>query len=1116
VKPVTVGSFQLAEPLARGGMGSVWRAVHRSGVAAAVKIIPAPDGDAARAAGALDAAATLQAEIRSVGALDHPNIIRVFDAGTLEAEQERASGGQLRAGSPWLAMELCDGSVYDLYRDFDWPQLSDLLLQVLDALAHAHARGVVHRDLKPANLLYVRSHSVRILLADFGLAWRRGGDLVHGGSLPYAAPEQILGVRTEQGPWTDLYGLGCCAYRLATGQRPYRGADPEQVKRGHLFAPIPKPSARFAVPRGFAGWLAGLMAKDPGERFQSAADAAFALLQLAPAETPARRGGAVEDDDTTGTLGSSRLGTDGTATLPVTHWARREREGGGRAASRVRPPVPADWAPPAQDRPSPLGGRGLGLFGLRVPPIAGRTAERDRLWQILLGLDRPAIAVLRGGAGTGKSRLASWLVERAVEVGAAEGFRARFGPDDGEGDGLAEMVEEHLNTHGLPAEEIVRHLRHRVSPEDLGSADRAAYALARLLRPDDPLIHDDPLQSAERVGVAWQVLRRRASRRLIVWLDDVQHDVEALDLADHALGDGEVPVLFLVTVRDEPPPVRERLRALVDRLQGVEFDLEPLSVREIETLVKRMLPAEGDLAARIAENAGGSPLVAVQLVAGLIERGALSGDPTGVRLASNEQLPASLTDFWTGALERLEVPGARDALRIAAVLGGTFVHSQWRDVAQRLERPIAPKVPTALVNRGFVMPERTGRYTFAHPLLREILAAEARSDGPSVDQACAAALVSRGPAFAGRAAAHLEVAGDAAGAAEGYLAAVRWLAEWDRRRAMEVSERWHAALSRVAGDRDPRWAPGLAVRIDLLSASGGPAHAAAVQELLARARAMRDAPAEIRGLIELAWIDLRALALDRAEARAELAAHRSRGTALQGRAAVARAEVRRLRGDLRTAEAALREQQLADGGDAAVVLALCRVRRDAGRAAEALALLDEWAGQLPRAESPVSRARLLRVRGQLLGVAGQLTEAVATLEDADRMRARASWDWPMLDLDRGCALAAHGDLARAEVVLEPLLERIDPRADARLRAHLLAGLAEIAAAAGRWDASTELVKGLEALPTRGHRAETLTVMHRVAQLARGSSEHGLAHRARRWADRAAASGPPLDARRAAE
>src|SRR5688572_11432606 len=126
-------------------MGDVWQARHASGAAVAVKIVPS----AARVREAFSE------EVRAVAGLDHPNVVTVLDHGVVE-------------GSPWLAMELAEGSLVD-HVPARWPGVRAVLLQLLDALAHAHARGIVHLDLKPGNVLRGGSRAPWVL-SDFGIA----------------------------------------------------------------------------------------------------------------------------------------------------------------------------------------------------------------------------------------------------------------------------------------------------------------------------------------------------------------------------------------------------------------------------------------------------------------------------------------------------------------------------------------------------------------------------------------------------------------------------------------------------------------------------------------------------------------------------------------------------------------------------------------------------------------------------------------------------------------------------------------------------------------------------------------------------------------------------------
>ena len=1079
-------------------MGRVWRAVHRSGVPAALKII-SPDAEEG-----LDPAAGLQAEIRAVAALEHPNIVPVYDAGVLGPEHEGMSGGRLVQGSPWLAMELAQGSVHDLTERMDWPLLLRILLQTLDGLAHAHARGVIHRDLKPANVLYSRATgNLRVLVADFGMAWawRRSGPPVDGGTAAYSSPEQLLGQLSEQGPWSDLYSLGCTAFRLITGRRPYRGQTFEELQRAHVFGDQPKLQPRFAVPEGLATWIEGMMAKDPRMRFQRAADAAWSLVQL-PAVA---QSDAIDIEDEVETVSVLRSGRARARTLPVEAWAELLEDCPEPASdpAAVRPPVPEAWARPPRAKVA-LRGRGLGLFGLAAPPMVAREAERDQLWTGLAHGDELQVAVVSGGYGFGKSRLGAWLCERAHEVGAAEVFRGRFRPEISATQGLAAMVEEHLRTHGMTGSEVHAHLTQMSRLDAEGVPDPAR--VARLLRPNDELLDQEPLGVAARVALAWQIMQRRLhGRRILVWLDDAHLGSEAVELLAHlATHAATVPGLILVTVREDVPPVFEaRLTELTSTLPTFRTALEPLPRAASVTLVKGMLPVPDALAERIVTAAGGVPLATVRFVSDLVEHGQLKGDPQGVEVDPRVPVPDSLGSLYAGALRRLEVLGehGREVLEVAAVLGVTVALPEWREACQLLELMLDPQQLAAMATRDFVRPERGGgRYTFGQTLLREaLLDALVREDrAQSIHLACGRVLEARGDARAAKAGEHLEAAGQYLRAAAAYLRGMRWLASWDRERALELGTKWYATLGKVAPQGDHRWADGMQVLVQLLGVQGGDAHRAATEALLQRGRG--DPQAEALALIELAHADLRAQELGRAAARAELAWHRARETSLRPAAAAVRAEVRRRRGELDQAEALLRDALKVDRDAAPLVLSLARVLSDDGRAGEALMLLDGWADRVTRDHAPMMRARLHRARGEALLALNQPRAALMSLEEACGLRDRAGFDWPELDLDHAAALVATGDQNSAVVVLDELLDRLDDVREARLGTSALTLRALIAADVGEWPMVESCLDTLEDMPGPGRSVPSLARLDKVADLAEAADQVALARRARRLRD----------------
>ena len=283
--PVALGPFDLVRPLGRGGMAEVWLATHRDdGDKVAVKVLT---GERAREEAFIRA---LKNEIHSVARLHHPGIILVFDTGEVDATAEKNSAGRFVAGSPWFAMELAShGALSPRRLPLPWPTSRMLLLSLLDALSHAHARGVIHRDIKPGNILVCAPEDPRpgLKLSDFGIA----APLTEGidesaeegrlsGTPRYMAPEQFRAKWRDFGPWTDLYALGCIAFQLATGKTPFSG-DPLKLAVSHCHdaPPEPKP-ARDGYPEGYEAWVLRLLEKDPLSRFSCAADAAWALLRL--------------------------------------------------------------------------------------------------------------------------------------------------------------------------------------------------------------------------------------------------------------------------------------------------------------------------------------------------------------------------------------------------------------------------------------------------------------------------------------------------------------------------------------------------------------------------------------------------------------------------------------------------------------------------------------------------------------------------------------------------------------------------------------------------------------------------------------------------------------------
>lgn len=205
------GRYRLTEPVGSGGMGSVWRAARADGRFegdVAVKLLSRNAGGAAPERFALEA--------RYLAKLTHPNIARLLDAGVGRENQ------------PYLVLELVDGLPIDRYCDehaLGVEQRIHLFLDVLDAVAHAHAHLIVHRDIKPSNVQVTRDGTVKLL--DFGIA-KLLGDESQGSALTremgaaltpeFAAPEQLDGEVVTTA--TDVYSLGLLLCLLVTGSNP--------------------------------------------------------------------------------------------------------------------------------------------------------------------------------------------------------------------------------------------------------------------------------------------------------------------------------------------------------------------------------------------------------------------------------------------------------------------------------------------------------------------------------------------------------------------------------------------------------------------------------------------------------------------------------------------------------------------------------------------------------------------------------------------------------------------------------------------------------------------------------------------------------------------------------
>ncbi|RVX43616.1 serine/threonine-protein kinase [Nonomuraea polychroma] len=268
--------YVLAHRLGSGGMGEVWRADDTVlGRTVAVKVlIPALTENPTFAQ-------RFQNEARAMATLTHPGVVDVYDYGVADVDGRRVS---------FLVMEHVPGESLDrvLRRGPLGPDATmRLVAEVGDALAAAHAQGIVHRDVKPANLMIRPDGGVA--LTDFGIAHSvSAGHLTATGTMlcsaGYCAPE--MATASEVTPAVDVYALGVVAYECLTGYLPFQGDTPVQIIFKHLNSPVPPLPGN--VPPGPRQVVERALEKTPDQRWPSAAAMAEAARRAlaAPGTAP--------------------------------------------------------------------------------------------------------------------------------------------------------------------------------------------------------------------------------------------------------------------------------------------------------------------------------------------------------------------------------------------------------------------------------------------------------------------------------------------------------------------------------------------------------------------------------------------------------------------------------------------------------------------------------------------------------------------------------------------------------------------------------------------------------------------------------------------------------------
>ena len=259
------GSYKIVRRLGAGGMGHVYLATDsRLGRNVALKFLSpdlVSDSDMLR---------RLKAEARTASALNHPNILTIYEIGECDGEH-------------LIASEYVDGQTLRSAlnrKEVDTQTAIDIICQVLSALTAAHAAGIVHRDLKPGNIMIRSDGYVKVI--DFGLAKRTGKSPAHEtdwdksltrpgavvGTVFYMSPEQACGDKIDHR--TDIWSLGVILFEIFTKRRPFEGDSDHRVIVNICSKPVPAIPNSGALPSGLIPVIERALEKDPADRYQSA------------------------------------------------------------------------------------------------------------------------------------------------------------------------------------------------------------------------------------------------------------------------------------------------------------------------------------------------------------------------------------------------------------------------------------------------------------------------------------------------------------------------------------------------------------------------------------------------------------------------------------------------------------------------------------------------------------------------------------------------------------------------------------------------------------------------------------------------------------------------------
>jgi serine/threonine protein kinase/serine phosphatase RsbU (regulator of sigma subunit)/tetratricopeptide (TPR) repeat protein len=659
--------YTLLEKIGEGASGQVFKA-RRGSQLFAVKILTEMKG---AGIDAVQRDIRFRNETSQIARLSHPNLSRIFEFG--EFQNQRFIIMELLTGED-LRVRLQMGAL-------PYEDVRQIAIALAQACKELHGNGLIHRDLKPENVILNTDGSLKLI--DFGL----GGDIEEinitsnrnetVGTYFYSSPEQLRILKRKVDGRSDLYSLGILLYECLTGKRPFESSDLAELLQMHAqVRPAPLACADIGCPLVFGQIIEKLLAKDPDDRYQSAASLLFDLENLSSLESERKNRGAVE------------IG---------------KQDAAGSAHSRL--------------------------------PLMGRQQELASLQQAIQSLQqkRGSFQIIEGEGGAGKSR----LVKEAVQLARAQNLlvltaKCTLQAQDTPLGLISQLIDDYCaSVLTLQPDQQQKELKlvRAAASESLESVARLSRGFQKLFGNERVSeFETDPQRFLMNV-VSFFVQLARTKSGLVLLMDDIQwmdsmsrHAVISL-----AKGLESEPICVLSTSRNDSASI-EGLRLLKSRLDSLASSIEvgPLDISAIQEIVVSYLgnhPAEPVIGHKALAFSNGNPFVAIEYLSTLVAKGCLRLDHEKWVLDEHQLRQVDFSgNVYSLVLDRIQnlSEATKAMMQIAAVIGFSFD----TDLLQKLSKFSISEIRDhlrAAVSANVIEALHENRFQFVHDRVREAL-----------------------------------------------------------------------------------------------------------------------------------------------------------------------------------------------------------------------------------------------------------------------------------------------------------------------------------------------------------------------------------------------------------